>query len=268
VTGYTIRRVRRVFCALRLTVVSTAATGVLLVAGDPALAAPQGMDSNLTWLKPTTPRSVPRDSVRGVGDREEFTLVDLSQGATVRAWPGGPSIGWLDGATPLGYPSWVWALNTAGGGRWARVLLPWRPNGRSGWVALDGHRVERTTWSVDVDLSHRRLVLVNRGTPVAQFEAGIGAADSPTPTGRFSVTDLVATGDPGGPFGWFVLGLSGHQPNLPAGWGGGDQLAIHGTNQPSTIGGAASAGSVHVSAHTLSVLREHLQLGSPVLIHA
>ena len=77
-TGYTIRRVRRVFCALRLTVVSTAATGVLLVAGDPALAAPQGMDSNLTWLKPTTPRSVPRDSVRGVGDREEFTLVDLS----------------------------------------------------------------------------------------------------------------------------------------------------------------------------------------------
>jgi hypothetical protein len=80
VTGYTIRRVRRVFCALRLTVVSTAATGVLLVAGDPALAAPQGMDSNLTWLKPTTPRSVPRDSVRGVGDREEFTLVDLSEG--------------------------------------------------------------------------------------------------------------------------------------------------------------------------------------------
>ena len=41
-TGYTIRRVRRVFCALRLTVVSTAATGVLLVAGDPALAAPSG----------------------------------------------------------------------------------------------------------------------------------------------------------------------------------------------------------------------------------
>ncbi|MFL6040049.1 MAG: L,D-transpeptidase [Gaiellales bacterium] len=68
-----------------------------------------------------------------------------------------------------------------------------------------------------------------------------------TPTGRFFVTDLVVTGDPGGPFGWFALGLSGHQPNLPAGWGGGDQLAIHGTNRPSTIGGAASAGCVFMS---------------------
>ena len=54
----------------------------------------------------------------------------------------------------------------------------------------------------------------------------------PTPTGRFSVTDPIATGDPGGPFGWYAFGLSGHQPNLPPGWSGGDQLAIHGTNSP------------------------------------
>jgi len=267
VTGYTIRRVRRVFCALRLTVVSTAATGVLLVAGDPALAAPQGMDSNLTWLKPTTPRSVPRDSVRGVGDREEFTLVDLSEGATVRAWPGGPSIGWLDGATPLGYPSWVWALNTAGGGRWARVLLPWRPNGRSGWVALDGHRMERTTWSVDVDLSRRRLVLVNRGTPVARFEAGIGAADSHADrtmlrhrpggdrrSGR--AVRVVCAGalgpsaqPPGGMGRWRPVGDSRHQPAID------------------DRGGRVSRVCTCLR-HDLSVLREHLQLGSPVLIHA
>jgi len=268
VLGHTIPGVRCWLGALRTTVVTIVAGGVLLVAADPTLAAPQGMDSNITWLKPPVPRPAPHDSVRGAPDRSAFTLVDLSEGATVHAWPGGPSIGWLDGATQLGYPSWVWALNTARGGRWARVLLPWRPNGRSGWVALAGRRVERTTWSVDVDLSRRRLLLLNRGTPVTQFEAGIGASASPTPTGRFFVTDLVVTGDPDGPFGWFALGLSGHQPNLPAGWGGGDQLAIHGTNQPSTIGAAASAGCVHVSARALSVLRAHLQLGSPVLIHA
>jgi lipoprotein-anchoring transpeptidase ErfK/SrfK len=152
-------------------------------------------------------------------------------------------------------------------GRWARVLLPWRPNGSTGWVAVAGHRLVTTTWSVDIDLSRRRLALQHGRTTVARFVAGIGASDSPTPTGRFFVTDLVVTGDPGGPFGWFAFGLSGHQPNLPSGWQGGDQLAIHGTNEPWTIGEAASAGCIHLSAGALGVLRAHLRLGSPVRIH-
>ena len=101
---------------------------------------------------------------------------------------------------------------------------------------------------------------------VATFPAAIGTPSTPTPTGRFSVTDLVATGDPSGPFGWYAFGLSGHQPNLPAGWGGGDQLAIHGTNAPSSIGTAASAGCLRVSAGALSVLKAQLRLGTPVVI--
>ena len=95
----------------------------------------------------------------------------------------------------------------------------------------------------------------------------IGAPSTPTPTGRFSVTDRVLTNDPGGPFGWYAFGLSGHQPNLPAGWAGGDQLAIHGTNAPSSIGQAASAGCLRVSATALARLRSLLRLGTPVVIH-
>jgi hypothetical protein len=101
---------------------------------------------------------------------------------------------------------------------------------------------------------------------VASFPAAIGASPSPTPTGRFSVTDLVATGNPSGPFGWFAFGLSGHQPNLPPGWSGGDQLAIHGTNDPASIGTAASAGCLRVSAQALSVLKANVRLGTPVVI--
>jgi hypothetical protein len=33
-------------------------------------------------------------------------------------------------------------------------------------------------------------------------------------------------GDPSGPFGWYAFGLSGHQPNLPAGWSGGGPHAL------------------------------------------
>ena len=68
-------------------------------------------------------------------------------------------------------------------------------------------------------------------------------------------------------FGWYAFGLSGHQPSLPAGWSGGDQLAIHGTNDLSSIGAAASAGCIHVSAWALQVLRRYVPLGTPVRIH-
>jgi lipoprotein-anchoring transpeptidase ErfK/SrfK len=115
----------------------------------------------------------------------------------------------------------------------------------------------------------RRTVSLMRGRrPIARFPAAIGAPQSPTPRGRFDVTDLVVTGDPSGPFGWFAIGLSGHQPRLPAGWLGGDQLAIHGTNDPRSIGTAASAGCLRISAHALAVLRTHVRLGTPVVITA
>jgi lipoprotein-anchoring transpeptidase ErfK/SrfK len=102
---------------------------------------------------------------------------------------------------------------------------------------------------------------------VASFAAAVGAADSPTPIGRFSVTDPIATGDASGPYGWYAFGLSGHQPHLPPGWTGGDQLAIHGTNDPASLGTAASAGCLRVSAGALYVLKRALEPGTPVIIH-
>jgi hypothetical protein len=106
-----------------------------------------------------------------------------------------------------------------------------------------------------------------RGThSISTFSAAIGAPDTPTPIGRFSVTDRVLTGDPYGPFGWYAFGLSGHQPHLPPEWAGGDQLAIHGTNDPASIGTPASHGCLRVSADALSRLRRTLELGMPVVI--
>src|SRR5581483_8413196 len=134
---------------------------------------------------------------------------------------------------------------------WAKVVLPWHPNGSTGWIRLSGVPIVRSPYWVRADVSARRVVLMSGRHPMASFPAAVGASSSPTPTGRFSVTDLVATGDPGGPFGWYAFGLSGHQPNLPPGWSGGDQLAIHGTNDPASIGTPASAGCLRVSSHAL-----------------
>jgi L,D-transpeptidase-like protein len=195
-----------------------------------------------------------------------FTLVDAA-GAVVHRWPGGPVSGTVSETTPLGSHSWAWALAVSKNHRWARIGLTWQPNGRSGWIRLTGRARVHSSYWVDADLSRRRVRLMKGRHLRVSFRAAVGTPVSPTPTGKFYVTDLVATGDPSGPFGWYAFGLSGHQPNLPPGWGGGNQLAIHGTNAPSSIGTAASAGCLRVSAAALATLKRHLRLGTPVVIH-
>jgi len=228
------------------------ASGTALVQPERPVVHPQR-----TAQPSTTARQTPR--------AVSFLLVQAG-GAVVRRWPGGPVSGSIPATTQLGAPTWVWAVSTKPTGTWAKVILPGLPNNRTGWIDLLGHQLRHTTWWVRATLHTHRLLLLNGRRMVAAFPVGAGAPDSPTPTGRFNVTDLVNTGDPSGPFGWYAFGLSGHQPHLPPGWSGGTQLAIHGTNNPSSIGGNQSAGCLHLSAQALGVLKAHLVLGSPVVI--
>src|SRR5262245_12036727 len=215
-----------------------------------------------THFAPRSPAAAPKHYTA-----TNALLIDESRGTVVRSSPGGPIAGHLSGETPLGTPRWLWAVATTANGRWARVVLPWRPNGRAGWVTLSGRRVVHSHTWVQVDLSRRRVKLMRWARVVDSFAAAVGAPDSRTPIGRFSVTDPISTGHPSGPFGWYAFGLSGHQPHLPPGWSGGDQLALHGTNDPASIGTAASAGCLRVSAFALGVLRYALRPGTPVVIH-
>src|ERR671918_399078 len=49
--------------------------------------------------------------------------------------------------------------------------------------------------------------------------------------------------------------------------GCGDRIAIHGTNDPSSIGQASSAGCPRASDADLRVLMRRVPLGTPVLVH-
>jgi lipoprotein-anchoring transpeptidase ErfK/SrfK len=194
-------------------------------------------------------------------------LVRVDRPLPATARPGrGPVVGTVPPASRFyGTPTVAWVLRLSRDGRYGLVQVPYDPRRALGWIPLRGLRTERTRVSVRVDLSRHLLVVVRGGEVVLRARAATGAPSSPTPPGRYFVTDRVAF-PRGHVYGTFAFGLSGVQPMLPAGWSGGDQLAIHGTDEPWTIGRSVSAGCLRVSEPVLRRLRPLLRLGTPVIV--
>ncbi len=157
------------------------------------------------------------------------------------------------------------AINAAG--TWGRVELPYVWPRRDGWIRLDHLADDQTFIHVDVDLSEHRVRVYKHDELLYSVPGAIGTPSSPTPPGHYVVTDRVPF-PAGSALGSFAFGISGIQPHLPVGWSGGNQLAIHGTNDPSSIGTSASAGCVRVSEWALAHFEPLLRLGTPVVIHA
>jgi lipoprotein-anchoring transpeptidase ErfK/SrfK len=197
-------------------------------------------------------------------------LVRAEPGITARARPDGDarSVGAVAHVSrfyraPL--VLWVEEVVRRGDRSWGRIELPYVFPRRDGWILLDGLARDTTWVTVTVDLSEHELVVERRGEVVVRAPGATGAPVSPTPPGNYVVTDRVPFAA-GSYLGSFAFGISGIQPRLPPGWSGGDQLAIHGTNSPWSIGRSVSAGCVRVSEGTLDRLLPLLRQGTPVLI--
>jgi lipoprotein-anchoring transpeptidase ErfK/SrfK len=111
------------------------------------------------------------------------------------------------------------------------------------------------------------VVVRHNGRVVARTRVAVGRPAAPTPRGRFAVTDKLTTGSDNGPYGCCVLALTGHQPAIPQGWGGGDRIAMHGTPSPETIGHAASTGCLRAYNSVMRALVRRVPLGTRVTIH-
>jgi L,D-transpeptidase catalytic domain len=153
-------------------------------------------------------------------------------------------------------------------GRWLHVATADLPSGRDGWIdaGAAGVTLGSTRVSIVIRLGTRRLELRRDRRVVRRFTVGIGAPSSPTPTGRFAVTDKLRGAAYSAVYGCCILALSARQTHLPAGWTGGDRIAIHGTNAPATIGRALSTGCVHANDAALRYLMAHVPLGTPVTV--
>ena len=184
----------------------------------------------------------------------------------LREKPGGPAAVRVGSTTEFGSPR-VLAVG-ARRGDWLGVVATERPNNRLGWLRRDNPalKLRRTGWSLHADLSDRTVTVRKDGRRVHRLTVAIGRPGSETPTGRFAVTDKLSGSSYGPYYGCCILALSGHQPKTPPGWTGGNRLAIHGTDSPSTIGMAASAGCLRASDADLPPLMAKVPLGATVFI--
>jgi lipoprotein-anchoring transpeptidase ErfK/SrfK len=120
---------------------------------------------------------------------------------------------------------------------------------------------------VVVSIPHRKLALVENGEVVRIYDVAVGASNSPSPIGTFSITKrlenpayyhpgVVIEPGPNNPLGtrWIGLDVKGY--------------GIHGTNMPSSIGKAASHGCIRMRRTDLEELFTMVGVGDTVRILA
>jgi hypothetical protein len=149
--------------------------------------------------------------------------------------------------------------------RWLEVMAAELDNGETGWIRADAVRVDGVVYALRASLAERELEVRRRGRVVRRVPVAVGAPDTPTPTGRFAVTDKLEVTDES-PYGCCALAFTGHQPSVPQGWAGGDRLAVHATPHAHSIGDAASLGCLRAGDEDMRWLIDRVALGTIVKV--
>jgi lipoprotein-anchoring transpeptidase ErfK/SrfK len=146
-----------------------------------------------------------------------------------------------------------------------RIQVPRRPNGTTRWVKAHAVKVMWVDTRIVIHVRAARLELVRGGRVILRSRIAPGAPETPTPTGRFYVTERLVPKDPNGPWGPAALGTSAFSPVLKN-WARGGPIGIHGTNEPSVIGRAVSHGCIRMPNRSMQRLFDQVPAGTPVVI--
>lgn len=176
----------------------------------------------------------------------------------------------LGRTSTYGLPRTLLAVSDGTGAEgWVRVQLPNRAGHEYGWVRETDVILTESSTRVDIYLDDHQVDVTVDGQVVLTTTAAVGSPNTPTPLGLYYVTDPInLASSPGGVYGPFILGLSGYSEVLTTFNGGAPQLAIHGTNSPSSIGKSVSNGCIRVPNDTIREMSGLVPLGTPVVVHA
>ncbi|MEK4230802.1 L,D-transpeptidase family protein [Solibacillus sp. FSL H8-0538] len=109
-------------------------------------------------------------------------------------------------------------------------------------------------YQLEISITNRWLRLVKEGAIQKQYPIAVGKMLSNTPVGNYII--IKKEPNPGGSFGTMWIKLSK------------EHYGIHGTNNPSSIGKAASHGCIHMHNEDIDELARMIAIGTIVLIHA
>ena len=148
---------------------------------------------------------------------------------------------------------------------WFRVRVRTYPNGTLGWIRAGTMATSRIRARVVIDISSHKLFLYKRGRLVLQTPVAVGKSSTPTPRGRFYITQRFVLTNPHGPYGARALGISAFSDVLRS-WREGGPVGIHGTNEPFSIGRPVSHGCVRLPERAMLDLFAQVPLATPVII--
>ncbi|MEH7336900.1 L,D-transpeptidase family protein [Neobacillus drentensis] len=120
-----------------------------------------------------------------------------------------------------------------------------------------------------INKANNRLAYYDNGRFIREFKVGTGRSNSLTPEGKFKIVNKIVNrpyykghipgGDPRNPLGNRWLGL-----NARGTWG--TTYAIHGNNNPSSIGGYVSSGCIRMYDNEVEWLFSQVPINTPVVI--
>jgi lipoprotein-anchoring transpeptidase ErfK/SrfK len=124
-----------------------------------------------------------------------------------------------------------------------------------------------TPREVVVSVADRKLAVLEHGKVLGMFRVSVGAASSPSPTGEFQIVNRLTNPTyyhPG------TVILPGSENPLGPRWIGLTQkgFGIHGTNQPRSIGHAASHGCIRLDNHDIVKYFQMVRVGDTVSIRS
>ncbi len=236
---------------------------VAFVALGPLSAAPAPTPTRSVAASTPTPTPTPsasRAPVDGV-DAPASTTVAAVRGAEVQvsATAGGAVSQTLSNPQESGAPRVFRVVDQQDG--WVQVQLAQRPNGSVGWVRSSAVSLSEDPYAIVVTRSTKTLDLYKDGEVVESYPVATGTGGTPTPTGSFALTELLAPTNSG--YGPYAYGTTAFSDVINSFGGGPGQIGLHGTEDASSIGTAASHGCIRMHNDDITALAELLPLGTP-----
>ena len=247
----------------RLLIVFGGALGlavVLMVVGGFFSSDDAGTRANAQTVRAATPDK-PHERKPG-----QHPIAVVVQPTALRATPGGRRVARLKTRTEFKSARVVPIVAERDG--WLRVIVSELPNGKRGWIDARDTQRGVVDFQMRVDVSSRRLEVMQGRKVIRRIRTAVGEAGTPTPHGTYAITDKVPFTDVGSPYGCCALALTAHQPNTPSEWRGGDRIAIHATPASESIGRPVTLGCMRVPAEDARWLMRRIPLGTQVSIRA